>query len=314
MKNFNGKLAVITGGGAGIGRAVSEKLASLGCSLAICDISLENLNDTKRACDLVAKNGALVSIHVCDVSKEDQVNEFRDEVMGSHDTTHIDLLFNNAGVGGTLSFIKDDRDNWERIFNICWYGVYYSSRAFVPLLENSQEGRVINTCSVNGFWAKSMLPNVPNTAYSTAKFAVKGFSEALLTDFKANAPHVKVSVVFPGHVGTSFLENSNKMLGISSPQDYTDTEVNRARSRIESVGIDTAGMNDQDIKNIAQQRLDQFVNNAPVTPNEAADIILEGIKKDKWRILVGDDAEELDNLVRMHPEKIYDMDVGDPLS
>jgi NAD(P)-dependent dehydrogenase (short-subunit alcohol dehydrogenase family) len=110
------------------------------------------------------------------------------------------MLFNNAGIGGGGSFLVDDRAEWERTFGVCWFGVYYCSRAFMPLLVASDEGYIVNTSSVNGFWA-SLGPNIAHTAYSAAKFAVKGFSEALINDLRVNAPHVKVAVVMPGHIG-----------------------------------------------------------------------------------------------------------------
>ena len=133
---------------------------------------------------------------------------FRDEVRGAqHETDHINLLFNNAGIGGGGSFLLADREEWDRTFGVCWGGVYNCSRAFVPLLVASDAGYLVNTSSVNGFWA-SLGPGIAHTAYSTAKFAVKGFSEALLEDFRINAPHVKVAVVMPGHIGTDIVLNT----------------------------------------------------------------------------------------------------------
>ena len=134
-----------------------------------------------------------------------------DEVLDEHDTETINLLFNNAGIGGGGSFVIGDKDEWERCFAVCWYGVYYCSRAFMQHIVDSDEGHIINTSSVNGFWAS--LGGTPHTSYSAAKFAVKGFSEALIDDFKINAPHVGVSVVMPGHIGTSIAENTGKILG-----------------------------------------------------------------------------------------------------
>src|SRR4029453_6294240 len=99
-----------------------------------------------------------------------------------------------------------------RTFGVCWFGVYYCTRAFLPLLVASDAGYIVNTSSVNGFWA-CFGPGTAHTGYSSAKFAVKGFSEALLIDLRLNAPHVKVAVVMPGHVGTSIVINTNKVLG-----------------------------------------------------------------------------------------------------
>src|SRR5207249_4408893 len=111
-----------------------------------------------------------------------------------------------------------DRAEWERTFGVDWWGVYYCSRAFVPLLIASDEGCLVNTSSVNGFWA-SLGPQVPHTAYSAAKFAVKGFTEALITDFRMNAPHVKAAVVMPGHIGTDIFNNSRRVHGQPAPED-----------------------------------------------------------------------------------------------
>jgi hypothetical protein len=92
-------------------------------------------------------------------------------------------------------------DEWERTFNICWGGVYNCTRAFLPLLQHAEEGHIVNTSSINGFWA-SVGPRIPHTAYSAAKFAVKGFTEALITDLRINAPHSKTPVTtFPPLVG-----------------------------------------------------------------------------------------------------------------
>ena len=154
-----------------------------------------------------APEGTVVTTHVCDVSDEASQLAFRDAVVAQHQTDHVNLLFNNAGIGGGGSVITDPREVWERTFNVCWGGVYLGVRTFLPLVIASDEGHIVNTSSVNGFWA-SIGPDRPHTAYSAAKFAVKGFSEALITDLRVNAPHVKVSVVMPGHIGTSIVENS----------------------------------------------------------------------------------------------------------
>ena len=122
----------------------------------------------------------------------------------------IHLLFNNAGIGGGGSLFTNTREQWERTFNICWGGVYLGVRTFLPLLVKADEAHIVNTSSVNGFWA-SIGMGVPHTAYSAAKFAVKGFSEALINDLRLNAPHVKCSVVMPGHIGTSIVSNTRQV-------------------------------------------------------------------------------------------------------
>ncbi len=146
------------------------------------------------------------------MSSEEDVFRFRDEVLAQHETDHVHLVFNNAGVGGGGSFVTGDRTEWERTFGICWGGVYNGCRAFVPLLVAAEEGHLVNTSSVNGFWAM-LAPGIPHTAYSSAKFAVKGLSEALQEDFRLHAPHVQVSVVMPGHIGTDIVNNSRVVHG-----------------------------------------------------------------------------------------------------
>ena len=106
-----------------------------------------------------------ITTHRCDVSDERQVLAFRDAVEAAHATSHVNLLFNNAGIGGGGSFLEDDRAEWERTFGVCWFGVYYCTRAFLPLLVASDEGYIVNTSSVNGFWA-CLGPTTPHTAYS----------------------------------------------------------------------------------------------------------------------------------------------------
>src|SRR5690348_16544662 len=176
MDDFRGKLAVVTGGGTGMGRALAEQLAAAGASVALCDVSAEAMAETTRRCEAAAPTSVRVTAHLCDVADERQVLAFRDAVTNAHTTDHVHLLFNNAGIGGGGSFVKDDRREWERTFGVCWYGVYYCTRAFLPLLIASKHAHIVNTSSVNGFWA-SLGPTIPHTAYSAAKFAVKGFSE-----------------------------------------------------------------------------------------------------------------------------------------
>ena len=137
MKDFGGKLAVITGGGTGMGRELARQLIAEGCDVAMCDVSAENMAETVALCEAEAPQGRIVTAHLCDVGDESQVLGFRDEVMDQHNRDHINLLFNNAGIAGGGSFVKDDRDLWERTFNICWYGVYYCARAFLPRLRLS---------------------------------------------------------------------------------------------------------------------------------------------------------------------------------
>jgi NAD(P)-dependent dehydrogenase (short-subunit alcohol dehydrogenase family) len=305
MKNFRDKLAVITGGGSGIGRALAEHLAADGCHVAICDVSAENMAETKGLCEARAHPGTRVSTHACDVSDERQVIAFRDAVAAQHGTDHINLLFNNAGIAGGNSFLKDTRADWERTFNVCWFGVYYCTRAFLPLLVASEEGYIVNVSSINGFWA-CLGPTTPHSAYSSAKFAVKGFSEALVVDLRVHAPHVKVAVVMPGHVGTSIAINTNKVLGKPDALEMRPEDVALVRDLLLNRGLPVGDVPDDQIRAVMHQLALSFRDDAPLTAAQAATIILDGVRRDAWRILVGDDANALDRMVRESPEAAYE--------
>ena len=303
MKDFAGKIAVITGGGTGMGRELARQLVAEGCNVAMCDVSAEAMAETKRLCEVERlPQGLRVTTHVADVSIEDQLIRFRDELIEQQATDRIHLLFNNAGIGGGGSLFTNSREQWERTFNICWGGVYLGVRTFLPLLLKADEGHIINTSSVNGFWASVGL-GVSHTAYSSAKFAVKGFTEALITDLRLNAPHIKCSVVMPGHIGTSIVSNSRKVQNGSDQLNPND--IMQTRQRLNGMGIDTSALSDDQIQQIAIERAQKFHDDAPTTAAQAAKIILDGVKADRWRILVGDDAHALDERVRGAPEKAY---------
>jgi NAD(P)-dependent dehydrogenase (short-subunit alcohol dehydrogenase family) len=299
MKDFSGKYAVITGGGTGMGRELAIQLVAEGCNVAMCDVSGENMAKTKELCVREAPQGTRVATFVSDVSVEEQMNRWAEAVKKDLDTDHIHLLINNAGIGGGGSVVNGDRAQWEKTFNVCWGGVYYGVRAFLPLLMKASEGHIVNTSSVNGFWA-SIGPGRPHTAYSAAKFAVKGFTEALITDLAMNAPHIKCSVVMPGHIGTEIVANSRKVLSGSDKVD-----AGAARKMMSAMGMDVSAMTDDQITAMVDMQAAAFRDNAPTTAAEAAKIILDGVKAQKWRILVGKDAEFLDAQVRAAPEKAY---------
>lgn len=306
MDDFAGKIAVVTGGGTGMGRELVRQLVAEGCNVAMCDLSAPAMAETRRLCEAErVRQGLRITTHVADVSDEAQVLRFRDEVAERQDTGKIHLLFNNAGIGGGGSLIANSREQWERTFNICWGGVYYNTRAFLPMLQKADEAHIVNTSSVNGFWA-SVGPNVPHTAYSAAKFAVKGFTEALITDLRINAPHIKCSVVMPGHIGTSIVDNSRRIHSGNETGEITAAEIAQTRERIASMGKDPSGMTDDDIRNLMIERARSFLEQAPTTAATAASIILSGVKAGQWRILVGDDAHAIDKMVRQSPDQAYE--------
>jgi len=311
MDSFENKIAVVTGGGAGMGRELVRQLAKEGCDIALCDVMEENMQETV---DIVSSESPEVKItsFKCDVSLEEDVFSFKDKVIKDHKTDHINLLFNNAGIGGGGSFLQGDQEEWEKTFAICWHGVYYCSRAFMPYLVASKEGHIINTSSVNGFWAS--LGGFPHTSYSAAKFAVKGFTEALIQDLRLNAPHVNASVVMPGHIGTSIALNSGKILGHAEVEELSDEEIEEMKKVWISLGAPVHNYSYDQIRQMVKERRESFKTNAPTSAAQAAEIILNGVKEKRWRILVGDDAKNLDKKVRENPEKAYDPDFVSPFS
>jgi NAD(P)-dependent dehydrogenase (short-subunit alcohol dehydrogenase family) len=309
MKDFAGKIAIITGGGTGMGRELARQLVAEGCNVAMCDISMSAMAETKRLCEVEKlPQGLRITTHVADVSDEAQLLRFRDEMAEQQETDKIHLLFNNAGIGGGGSLFTNTREQWEKTFGICWGGVYLGVRTFLPMLMKADEGHIVNTASVNGFWASvGMLRS--HTAYSAAKFAVKGFTEALIGDLRLNAPHIKCSVVMPGHIGTSIMSNSRKIQSGTDSDRLTDDEVALARERLGMAGVvDAAKMSDEQVQAYAAELTRVFREEAPTSAAEAAKIILDGVKAERWRILVGNDAHQLDERVRQTPEQAYDLE------
>ncbi|HTP22782.1 MAG TPA: SDR family NAD(P)-dependent oxidoreductase [Solirubrobacteraceae bacterium] len=310
MDWFEGKLAVVTGGGSGMGRELVRQLASRGCSVAACDWQAEAVAAAAATAQAGAAAGVVVSDHACDVSDESQVLRFRDEVLGVHSSDHVELVFNNAGIGGGESFIAAPRGEWERTVAVDWQGVYYCTRAFMPLLIASKGGVLVNTSSVNGFWA-SLGPGMPQTAYSTAKFAVRGFTEALIEDLRVQAPHVRVVLVLPGHVGTDIIVNSIRARGLPAPERMTDAQVEQlirpeVRAKLIGAGALPKRASANDLRHLLARANADFRDKAPVSAAEAAAIILEGVRSGTWRILIGEDAAKIDEAVRANPELAYD--------
>jgi NAD(P)-dependent dehydrogenase (short-subunit alcohol dehydrogenase family) len=258
MRDFAGRIAVVSGGGSGMGRELVRQLAVEACNVAMCDVSEEGMAETRRLCEAAGlPQGLRITTHLADVSDAAQVEGFRDDAAERHGTDKIHLLFNNAGIGGGGSMFAHSREEWERTFNVCWGGVYNCTRAFLPMLLKAEEGHIVNTSSVNGFWA-SVGPHIPHTAYSAAKFAVKGFTEALITDLKINAPHIRCSVVMPGHIGTSIPLNSRKIQSGNQSEEVDARQIAQARARIASMGRDVSGVSDDEIRKMIAERERRF--------------------------------------------------------
>jgi len=300
---YRGLTAVVTGGGTGMGRELVLQLTREGCDVAMCDVSGDAMVETSRRCTEAGHPGEVMH-RIADVADEAQVLAFRDAV--GLWRPHIHVLFNNAGVGGGGSILESPRSEWERTFNTCWGGVYLNTRAFLPLLLAAPFGQVVNTSSINGFWA-SLGPGVSHTAYSAAKFAVKGFTEALITDFRLNAPRLRAAVVMPGHIGTDIAINSGRLHG-NDPDAMDSAALATVRTRFAAQGADVSSVTDDDLRALLRLGAEGFRDNAPMSAADAARRILDEVVAGSWRILVGDDAMVLDEIVRADPWSAYEPD------
>jgi len=265
FKNFSNCVAVVTGGASGIGREILFQLVQKGTHVAVCDIDKETMDTVANKAKKINPN-VLVTTHLHDVSNENEVKLFAKEVKKLHNCDTIQLLFNNAGIVGGRSFVKDSREDWEKTFSVSWQGTYFCTREFLPMLLNSKQGVVINLSSVSGLWA-SLGNKAPHSAYSTAKFAIRGFTESLIVDFKTNAPHLSAILVHPGHIRT----------GMPSPPKSYRNAFN---------GL--------------------FADYTPVSAKNAAETIINAITKGEWRVVIGEDAKAIDTRIKEDPYSIYD--------
>ena len=262
---FENRIAVVTGGASGIGCELLLQLVQRGAHVAACDIDRDRLETAVRRAR-ASNPGVRVTAHVHDVSDEKSIVRFAKEVAKEHESDAIHLLFNNAGVVGGGSFVVGQRDDWERTFAISWFGTYYCTRVFLPMLIAADQGVIVNTSSVNGMWA-SLGRRSPHTAYSSAKFAVRGFTESLLVDLRAHAPHVSAVLVMPGHVRS----------GMPAPPRSWRRALNSL-----------------------------FADYRPVSSKHAAEAILNAVSNGDWRVIIGQDAEAVDVRVRAEPWTVYD--------
>lgn len=175
----------------------------------------------------------------------------------------------------------------------------------MPLLVASPEACIVNTSSLSGLLA-GFGPGVPASAYGTAKFAVRGFTEALLADLRNHAPHVKAAVAICGLVGTSIALNTWRIVEGNLPEDMTDAQVGLLRAKRERQGVSTEGATDDDLRASIRKRSEHLRKIAPLSASGAAAIILNGVRAERWRILVGEDAVLTDRLIRENPEAAYE--------
>ncbi len=305
MRSFKGKYAVVSGAGSGIGRALALQLVNEGCHVALCDVISESLGETVRRCRIDNPHDVQIVSGQCDVSEETQVENFARHTQSAFGRDEIHLLFNNAGITGGGSFVLSARPEWERTFDVCWRSVYLMTRTFLPFLLQTDEGHLVNVSSANAIRAV-LGGHVPHTAYSAAKYAVQGFSESLIHDFRFNAPHLNVSVVLPGHTGTGILTNSRAVLGRNQPDDWDEQDCEEMRRRWKIAGRENVeAMTDEDTRRAGELEVEQLLEEG-MPPAEVAKIILDGVRNKQWRILVGADTESMDELVREDPVAAYD--------
>ncbi len=196
MKNLSGKVAVVTGAGSGIGRALALRLAHEGCSLALSDIDKTGLHDTEK---LLSQFNVKVSCQIVDVSDRKKVYAYADKVGKFHG--RVDMIINNAGVSMTDSVANVSYEDFEWLMGINFWGVVYGTKAFLPYLKKQAESHIVNISSVNSF-----LPWPNHSPYCSSKSAIKGFTECLSQECEGST--IRVSCVLPGGIKTNIARNS----------------------------------------------------------------------------------------------------------
>ncbi|MGI8755359.1 MAG: SDR family NAD(P)-dependent oxidoreductase [Acidimicrobiales bacterium] len=259
MRDFNGRVAAITGAGSGIGRALAVELARRGANLALSDIDEVGLFETVAQCE---GSGVKVTSRRLDVADRAAVFAWADEVVADH--TKVNLIFNNAGVALAADVESMAHDDFSWLMDINFWGVVHGTQAFLPHLVAAGEGHVINVSSVFG------LVSVPSqSAYNASKFAVRGFTDALRMELEVADNGVSSTTVHPGGIKTNIARNARM-----------DPKV------VASVGG-------------AQAAHRQFDKAAMTTPAKAARQVLAAVEGDRRRVLIGPDAKVFDLVSRL---------------
>lgn len=270
MSSVAGKVAVVTGAGSGIGRALSLELTRRGARLAVSDVDEVGLAETVRLIE-AEQAGASVHQQRLDVSDRAAFESYVETVVGHFGVVH--QVFNNAGIGSGRTVLESDWGIYERVIAINLWGVIYGTKLFLPHLIASGDGHVTNISSLNGYMAQDEL-----SAYCTTKFGVRGFTESLRIEMATAGHPVKVTCVHPGGVKTNIATN-----GLLQAQALGDEVTERERARVR-------------VYNDKLLRMD---------PGQAATIILDGVEAGKARVLVGSDAKLVDLIVRLLPTHYY---------
>jgi len=259
MEHLQGRVAAITGAGSGIGRALAIELAGHGAHLALSDVDEVGLAETVTRAEGL---GVKVTSARVDVADRDAVHRWADQVVADHGAVH--LVFNNAGValGATVEGMSYDDLEW--LMGINFWGVVHGTKAFLPHLKTAGEGHVVNISSVFG------LLGIPSqSAYNAAKFAVRGFTDALRMELEIDPCGVSATTVHPGGIKTNIAKNARMDESVTDLAD--DPE--QARRDFEKLFM--------------------------TSPEKAAKQIVAAVQKDKRRALIGPDAKVLDLISRL---------------
>ncbi len=255
MQGFAGKVAAVTGAGSGIGQALAVELARSGAKVAISDVDTEGLAQTE---ELLKAIGAPVKADRLNVTEREAFLAYADAV--NEHFGQVNQIYNNAGIAYTGDIEVSQFKDIERVMDVDFWGVVNGTKAFLPHLIASGDGHVINVSSVFGLFA------VPGqAAYNAAKFAVRGFTEALRQEMVLAGHPVKVTTVHPGGIKTAIARNATA----------------------------AEGLDPEELAKVFDKRL------ARTSPERAAEIILDAVRKNKPRVLVGGDAKVLDVMVRL---------------
>ena len=255
MQGFAGKVAVVTGAGSGIGQALAVELGRSGAKVAISDVDTDGLAVTEERLKAI---GAPVKADRLDVTEREAFTAYADAV--KEHFGKVNQIYNNAGIGFNGAIEVSQFKDIERVMDVDFWGVVNGTKVFLPHLIASGDGHVVNISSLFGLFA---VPGL--AAYNSAKFAVRGFTEALRQEMILAKHPVQVTTVHPGGIKTAIARNATAAEGI----DQT----------------------------AAAQHFDQHL--ARTTPEKAAQVILDGVRKNKARVLVGADAKILDLIVRI---------------
>ncbi len=265
MINFSNCVAVVTGTGSGIGRALALELANRGARLAISDINPEGLKQTSQ---LLEKQGADFRAQILDVSDRSAVFSYADSVAA--DFGQVNLVINNAGVALQAGLFSDTTvDEFEWLMGINFSGVLYGTKAFLPHLQQADWGHIVNLSSLFG-----LIGVAEQSAYNSSKFAVRGLTEALSNEFEQTNSSVRATSVHPGGIKTNIARSAR--VGEKIPEDQRE---------------------------LVEERKNDFDTLAKTTAESAAMQILAAVQKRKRRVLVGSDAKFLDKVQRLLPTK-----------